>query len=175
MHMLYFTSFGIILTLILMRNPLRIQENIRLRWTILIVSCFGIQIGLAFIASSTQEKWESVLIITFIGIVIGLWMNRTIPGIKWILVGAGLNVLALLIYGGLMPVSETAMEIAGQDATGFESDSRHQLLHDEPFWFLADWVPIPPYVMSIGDILVGIGFIRLLSINSPTFKKVTSK
>jgi hypothetical protein len=170
--MVYFITTAILLTFLLQRNPARIHHVITIRWSILIVGCFGTQIALAFIALKSQQKYELILTLTFVGILVGLWINRSIVGIKWILWGAGVNIIALIVFAGAMPVSETAMEIVGQNTTSFATDSRHQVLGaNEPFWFLADWIPLQPYVLSLGDILVGVGFIRLLTANSPSIRK----
>ncbi|TFB13676.1 hypothetical protein E3U55_15575 [Filobacillus milosensis] len=170
--MIYAILAALILTLLLKRNPSKIQHNITLRWSGLIVLCFVIQIILTLIALYQEQKYEIIFIMTFLGLLIGLIANHSLVGVKWIIVGASLNVLALIVFGGLMPVSEAAMNMVGQDPTNFSSDSRHQLLQEGEFWWvLADWVPLKPYVMSVGDIFVGIGFIRFLTVNSPLIKR----
>lgn len=114
---------------------------------------------------------EWIFVLTFIGIIIGLFINRAIAGIKWILTGAFLNLLAMLLHGGTMPVSEKALKLTGQANNDFEADARHHLLNESTFWILTDWIPLLRYVLSPGDILAGIGIIILIVKHSEYRKK----
>lgn len=168
--MKYFLLFAIMLTLLQKRNPLTFINNIKFQWPLVIIVSFGIQIGLAIITIETKEKLELILILTFLGMIIGLWKNRQIAGVKWIVVGALLNLMALLLHGGLMPVSESALVQTGQEVDSFETDSRHQLMKNSmPFWLFGDWIPVVRYVLSPGDLLVGMGIILLITKNSSKF------
>lgn len=163
--MIYFILAAIIVTILLKRNPVQLI-NLSFRWPFLIIGSFGTQIALAFITIQTKDKYEIILIATFVCMVLGLWLNRRMAGMKWILIGAILNLLALILHGGLMPVSETAIRLTGQDM-GFDTDSRHQLMDSSsPFWFLGDWIPLVQYILSPGDLLVGIGLFRFFVVNS---------
>ncbi|MGO4274788.1 DUF5317 family protein, partial [Paenibacillus sp. TAF58] len=92
-----------------------------------------------------------------------LWINRHVPGVIFICVGAALNLLAISIHGGLMPISEKAIIMSGFDGSPFDANNpRHQLMNTSHFWWLGDWIPFFKHVISIGDVFVGIGFIRFL-------------
>lgn len=165
--MIYFIIIGIVIALLLKRNPISILLHIKLRVPYLIIGSFLIQIILAVVAAKTHEQYPMILILTFAGIIASLFLNRHLTGVKWILAGTVLNMLALLLHGGMMPVSENAMRIAGLEDLGFDSDSRHRLMETSLFWWLGDWIPlITPigtnYVISLGDLVVGIGFIVLI-------------
>ncbi|EWG11558.1 DUF5317 domain-containing protein [Cytobacillus firmus] len=165
--MIYFLLSAFVITLLMKKNPLSFFRNIEFQWPLLIIACFGIQIALAFITIKTEEKLEMILILTFSGIIAGLWKNRSIPGIKWIFTGAILNLFALLLNGGLMPVSKTSMELTGQADVSFDQDSRHQLMDEITITsILGDWIPLIKYVLSPGDLLVGIGIVLLITLNS---------
>lgn len=167
----YFLLFAFILTIFLKRNPLTFIKNVKFQWPLIILVSFGTQIALAFITFKTQEKFELILIFTFVGIIIGLWKNRHIAGVKWIIIGATLNLTALLLHGGLMPVSDFALIQTGQEGYSFKSDSRHQLMDSSSlFWLLGDWIPVIHYVLSPGDFLVGIGITLLIFKNSSKIK-----
>jgi len=160
--MLYFIITAILLTLFQKRNPLTFIRNITFEWPLLILLSFGTQIALTFITIQTKEKLEWVFVLTFIGIIIALFKNRKIIGVKWILFGATLNLLALLLHGGTMPVSEKALELTGQESVQFDTDARHHLINETSFWILGDWIPFIRYVLSPGDFFAGIGIILLI-------------
>lgn len=129
------------------------------------------QILLAFIASTKNLQYPIILELTFVVMLVSLYLNRHIYGIKWIFVGAFLNTAAIVLHNGLMPVSETAMKIAGLTDLSFHSDSRHQSMEQSLFWWLGDWIPfLTPvgtnYVWSPGDLMVAIGILQFLVRNS---------
>ena len=168
----YFLLLAITLTIICKRNPFTFVKNVEFQWPLIIIISFGIQISLVFISIETKDKFEMILMATFLGIIIGLWKNRKVTGVKWIMSGALLNLLALLVHEGLMPVSETALKLTGQEGVSFEADSRHQLMTDSNFlWILGDWIPVYKYVLSPGDFFVGVGIIVLIFLNSSKWKK----
>ncbi|WP_018130595.1 DUF5317 family protein [Effusibacillus pohliae] len=169
--MIYFVIAGIGLALLFKRNPVSIVFNIRFKVPYVMIGCFLIQLVLAILAVQTNSQHPVLLGITFLGMLVSLFLNRHLYGVKWIFSGTLLNVLSLLLHGGLMPVSETAMRLAGFEDMGFDSDSRHQLMKTSPFWWLGDWIPfITPlgrnYVLSIGDLVIGIGLILFIIKNS---------
>ncbi|MGS2779691.1 DUF5317 family protein [Robertmurraya sp. GLU-23] len=169
--MKYILLLAILLTLLKGRNPLTFINNVKFQWPLVILISFGVQIALAIIAIESKEKFESILIYTFIGIIVGLIINYKIPGVIWIVAGAILNLLALLLNEGLMPVDENALKQTGQEVTSFETDSRHQLMtKTTKFWILGDWIPVIKYVLSPGDLFVAIGIILLIYKNSSKIK-----
>ncbi|MGG7622126.1 DUF5317 family protein, partial [Bacillus coreaensis] len=174
--MKYILILAILLTLLKGRNPLTFINNVKFQWPLVILISFGVQIALAIIAIESKEKFESILIYTFIGIIVGLIINYKIPGVIWIVAGAILNLLALLLNEGLMPVDENALKQTGQEVTSFETDSRHQLMTETTkFWILGDWIPVIKYVLSPGDLFVAIGIILLIYKNSSKIKTKVRK
>ncbi|MBT2693618.1 DUF5317 family protein [Bacillus sp. ISL-55] len=169
--MKYFLLLAFVITFSLKKNPLTFFKNVEFQWPLLIIVSFGAQIALAFFTIRTAVKLELVLIATFSGIILWLWKNRQIPGLKFILAGSTLNLLALLLHGGLMPVSEKAMTLTGQDVSSLGNDSRHQLMDSTFTWILGDWIPVLKYVLSPGDLLVGTGIITLVYLNSTVWGK----
>lgn len=169
--MKYILILAIILTLLKGRNPLTFIHNVKFQWPLVILISFGVQIALAFITLESKEKFDSILVYTFIGMILGLIINYKIPGVVWIVAGATFNLLALLFNEGFMPVDENALSRTGQEVSSFETDSRHQLMSDKTrFWMLGDWIPVVKYVLSPGDLLVAIGIILLIYMNSTKMK-----
>jgi hypothetical protein len=100
-------------------------------------------------------------------------MNRHIPGMKIIMIGAGLNLLVITANGGFMPISESALRIAGQEEEMLHHTPRHDsedyLLPNSRLsagkanlLFLGDAIPFPEgwpiaTVVSIGDLILAAG------------------
>lgn len=170
--MIYFVLAGLLFAMVGRRNPLSIVWTLSFKFPFLFLGAFGIQMLIALSDWSFLLSHRAGLMnITFFMILVGLFINRQIGGIRWILIGVLCNFLALVIHGGEMPVSEEAMRIAMIQDPTFEGDSRHQAMMDTAFWWLGDWIPFksplgPRYVYSLGDLIVGIGLIRFLWANS---------
>lgn len=163
--MIYFIFIGILISYILGHSPIRSFDHVRFRYPLLIIGALIIQIVLFVIFRLNPVHYAYLLEITMLLLLIGLWLNRRLSGVKWIAIGTVLNLISLLIHKGRMPVMEKALQIAR--ITSIPDDARHQLLTESLFWWLGDWIPIYKGVLSIGDIFVGIGIILFLIINSP--------
>jgi hypothetical protein len=155
--MIYGFVLALIIPLLKQRNPLGFVDIIKFRFPALIFVPFLIQLIHQFIASKTNETYESIVFGSFLILLAGIWFNRRFKGILWIMAGCILNVLAIASHGGFMPVSERAIKITGQ-SLDFSSDGRHILMDmSSPTWILGDWIPVYPYILSLGDFLVMIG------------------
>lgn len=168
--MFYFILAGIVLSLLLRRNPLTVLA-VPIKYPFLLIGILFVQVIIALIASIKHVQYPSILIITFVGMLVALFLNRHIYGIKLILIGTFFNTMALILHNGLMPVSERAMELAGLADLSFHSDSRHQVMEQSLFWWLGDWIPLlspvgTNYVWSPGDFMVALGILLFLVRNS---------
>lgn len=94
-----------------------------------------------------------------------LWVNRRIPGALLIGAGAGLNALAIVVNGGVMPASATAERLAHvMLGHGFHNSTPVAHPH---LLFLGDIIPFPgpgmlSNVLSVGDIVLYTGMLVLL-------------
>lgn len=90
-----------------------------------------------------------------------VWLNRRVPGLWVVGLGALCNLLAILANGGVMPASAAAMRAAGLVAEpGLFANSA--VLEHPRLLFLGDVIAIPrswPFanVLSIGDVLIALG------------------
>ena len=99
----------------------------------------------------------------------GLWQNRRYLGI-WILSAGFLsNAVAILAYGGQMPVTEWALKAAGLERAVIFLKNRGDGLHvlaepGNPVNFLGDTIPFPPthQILSVGDLLILVGIAWLV-------------
>ncbi|MCY9665660.1 DUF5317 domain-containing protein [Paenibacillus alginolyticus] len=162
--MIYFILAGIILCLMLKRNLLTIVNSFAaFRMPYLLIGTFAFQIFVYWLSIRTGRNYSILLELSFAVMIASLWMNRHLPGIIFICFGAVFNLIALIIHGGLMPVSEKAMMMSGFNGSSLDTDNpRHQLMNTSHFWWLGDWIPFFNHAISIGDIFVGSGFIRFL-------------
>jgi len=99
-------------------------------------------------------------------VALALWLNRTIPGVKWIALGFVLNFVVISLNGGFMPVSNSAMAFAGLPLLT-ERDGHAIPMTDATLLpFLGDILPMPAglpitKVFSVGDIIIMLGGIIL--------------
>ncbi|QNB45817.1 hypothetical protein BR63_05520 [Thermanaerosceptrum fracticalcis] len=119
-----------------------------------------------------QFLYKSLIMFAGALMMLLLWANRHIPGVKLSLIGLFLNFLVMAANGGRMPVSQWAAVISGQ------SDYLPELLSDisarhviigsaTKLVLLADIIPLPPpypfpRVLSIGDVILFAGIIRII-------------
>ncbi|MGZ8620462.1 MAG: DUF5317 domain-containing protein, partial [Actinomycetota bacterium] len=90
-----------------------------------------------------------------------VWLNRHVPGLWLVGVGAICNLLPILANGGVMPASAHALELAGASTDpGVFTNST--VLTDPKLLFLGDVLAIPrslplANVLSIGDVVIALG------------------
>ncbi|MEA3460174.1 MAG: DUF5317 domain-containing protein [Chloroflexota bacterium] len=153
--------------------------DIPLRWGWMPVIAFAMQSYLIFHAP--VEKFggisgvrEVAFVLSYLLLLIAVWKNHQLPGVKIIGLGLLLNLAVMAANGGLMPITPEALLRAGQEhlAPGLQSgikvdDSKDIILsRDETrLWALSDIFvlsfPIRS-VLSVGDILVAVGAFVLL-------------
>jgi len=104
------------------------------------------------------------------------WLNRKLPGMKILLLGAALNFTVMAANGGFMPISpQTASRLVPQEILqeippGERFGTKDILLHPEDtrFEWLADRFLPPvwsPYqvAFSLGDVFIALGVFWLLA------------
>ncbi|WP_438444270.1 DUF5317 domain-containing protein [Gorillibacterium sp. sgz5001074] len=161
----YFFAIAIIIAFISGRNPLKCLDEVKFRYTLVIIGSLLSQVILFVFFRLNPVHYAYLFEATLISLIVSLWFNRNTFGIKWIFSGATLNLMSLLLNGGRMPVLRGALDIA--QISYASDDARHQLIQDSKYWFLGDWIPLYKLVLSIGDICVGIGIVVFVLNNSP--------
>jgi hypothetical protein len=157
--MLWFlVVFGLAVVVSLLRGG-RISNisEIRLRgWWLLFVG-FGMQIAAGFFDAERSDLATGLVLLSFAPLMAVVWLNRDEAGM-WIAgIGILMNFTVIAVNGG-MPVLPEAVELAGGSAAAFELDAKHVLLTaDTRLPFLADIIPLPRSVISLGDVFLAVG------------------
>jgi hypothetical protein len=91
--------------------------------------------------------------------------NRAIPGVLVVAAGALMNLLAMALHGGAMPIRADVLAAVGQLAEPGTRlmGSKDVVVAASPLWLLSDWLVVmsEPYalVVSPGDIVVVAGIL----------------
>jgi Family of unknown function (DUF5317) len=141
----------------LMRGgKLRNLTEIRVNSWWLLPTGFLILAASNFVPNDAETLAVSLVLISYMPLLLFVWLNRDLTGI-WI---AGLGILmnfSVIIANGGMPVLLEAARLAGESG-GLVLDAKHVLLTDTTrIPFLADIIPLPGAVLSLGDVFLAIG------------------
>ena len=143
---------------------------IRLRWVGLLAAAVLVRFGTEALLNAGVDIVETLrlpLLATGFGLLlVGLWANRTYPGLGLAFVGILLNGIVIVVNGGHMPIWSVSLEVAGFTPADVTS-ALHIVLEGEPHEFfvnaliLGDVFPIPfPFIQnvaSLGDLFLTLG------------------
>ncbi len=150
----------LLLPLALGGDPRRLA-GVRLHHVGWVTAALAVQILIVEILTGPDELLDLAHISTY---VVALWfvlVNRRIPGLPVIGLGAILNGVTITVNGGTLPARAGAMRAAGidPDTTGFVNSGT--VAHPHLAWFgdiFAIPTPLPlANVFSIGDLLIILG------------------
>jgi hypothetical protein len=138
--------------------------DLRLRGLWIPMLALALQVVITEIATGGSPTAHRVVhIVTYAMIGLFLWVNRRLPGIKVIGLGALSNAAAILANDGVMPASQTAERLSGlRLGAGFHNSVT--VAHAALPW-LGDIIPWPgplPNVLSVGDLAIFTGTAILL-------------
>ena len=145
----------------LLGGRLRALAEVRLRLPWLLPAALALQV-LAINLPGVPDRLRPPLHVASY-LVAGTFLaaNRRLPGALVVVLGAALNLLAIVANGGVMPASPEAVAAAGlpPDPPGFANSA---VLPDPRLAFLGDVFAIPrswplANVFSVGDVLIAVG------------------
>lgn len=145
--------------------------TIRLRSTWLLLVAVLLRYGTEILLGADVPLVDALrlplLAAAFAFLLVGLWRNRTYPGLSLAFVGILSNATVIVVNGGYMPIWEPSLLVAGFNPSEIESAihtvlpptlDASFLLHLGPF---ADVIPIPlPFIQnvaSVGDAFLAAG------------------
>lgn len=124
-------------------------------WWLLFVG-FGMQIAANYVPAANREIAVWLVLLSYLPLLLVVALNQRLPGM-WISgIGILMNFTVIALNNG-MPVLPEAIRLAGGDA-GMALDAKHVILTSESHLpFLADIIPMPGSVISLGDVLLAVG------------------
>jgi len=136
--------------------------HLGLRWKPVIFGALALQVVIITLLPGGNPGLHRVLHLVSYALAAGfLVVNRRIPGMLLIAIGAACNVIAIVANNGIMPASAGALRAAGQMPTTGAFLNSGLLAHPH-LLFLGDVFAIPRgvplnNVFSIGDVCIALG------------------
>ena len=124
-------------------------------WWLLLIG-FGMQIAASYVPDSNPDLAVSLVLFSYLPLLLVVWLNRNAAGM-WIAgIGVLMNFTVIALNQG-MPVLPEAAELAGNTGE-LVLGAKHVLLDTTTrLPFLADIIPLPGSVISLGDVFFAIG------------------
>jgi hypothetical protein len=161
MFILYAIAIGLLVGLIAGGRPAGLAD-LTLRWPWLMV--VGLLVQVALFSTPVTDRIGAlgppVYVASTALVLAAIWMNRRIPGMLIVAIGAGCNLSAIVANGGFMPADPATMAALGKgDPTTYSNSA---ILADPALrpltdiFVLPEWLPFAN-VFSVGDLLIGLG------------------
>jgi hypothetical protein len=124
-------------------------------WWLLFIG-FGVQLVATFLPNSTHELAVGLILASYVPLLLFVWLNRQMTGLWVAGIGILMNFTVIAANGG-MPVMLEAVKLAG-GSVNVVLGAKHVILTEETYLaFLADIIPLPSSVISMGDVFLAIG------------------
>jgi hypothetical protein len=137
---------------------LRRLSEIKFRWVPLAVAALAIQVLVITVWPRMPHGLAvGAHLATYAMLGAVVWVNRAVPGMVVIALGAGANALAIAVNDGTLPASAHALAAAGiKPRVGFQNSG--VIVHPHLAWLgdimvTPSWLPLRN-MMSIGDLVL---------------------
>jgi hypothetical protein len=125
-------------------------------WWLLFLG-LAMQTAANFVSTSQREIAVWLVLLSYAPLLVVVLLNQRLPGMWIVGVGILMNLTVIALNNG-MPVLPEAYELAGGKVGGLHLDAKHVLLTgNSALPFLADIIPMPGSVISLGDVLLAVG------------------
>ncbi len=160
MFILYPLLMAMVLAVLTGGRPDRLAD-LRLRWWGLAIAGLLVQVALFSPAAAALASIGPVIYVaSTAGVLLTVLANIRRPGVAPVVIGAVLNLAAIVANGGYMPTTPAALQAAGLDSARGYSNSveleRPQLAPLTDLFAIPAAVPLAN-VFSIGDVCIGLG------------------
>jgi hypothetical protein len=151
-----------VLSPLLAGGSLRRLGDLRFRGTWILVAALLAQVvAIEVVPDANHDLLSAVHLATYVAAGWYVMLNRRIPGLWVVALGAASNGVAIAANGGTLPASRTALETAGIHLEPGEFVNSGVLEHPH-LGFLGDVFAIPAgvplaNVFSVGDVLIVLG------------------
>ena len=166
----------------IVRKPYRVPELSR-TWLVLVAVAPQLLIfQIPYTAGWFSDTWASAVLVISQLLLLGfVWFNRDLVGFRILGLGLILNLLVIILNGGLMPLApETAQALYPEvSPSAWQIGSRPGmsknillLYENTRLAFLSDSILLPAWfpwtrALSPGDLLIALGVFWLLAVESP--------
>ncbi|MFV1971543.1 MAG: DUF5317 domain-containing protein [Acidimicrobiia bacterium] len=137
-------------------GKLRNLTEIRVRLWWLLPLGFILLAASSLVPNDRSDVAVAFILVSYLPLLLFVWLNRDMTGI-WI---AGMGILmnfTVIVLNGGMPVLTEAAAIAGGESDLVLGAKYVLLTEDTLMPFLADTIPLPGAVLSLGDVFLAIG------------------
>lgn len=125
-------------------------------WWLLLVG-LGMQQVANYISTDQRGLAIGLVLSSYLPLLIVVLLNQRLPGMWIVGVGILMNFTVIALNNG-MPVLPEAFELAGGNLANLQLDAKHVTLDGATYLpFLADIIPMPGSVISLGDVLLAVG------------------
>lgn len=125
-------------------------------WWMLLLA-FAMQIGATYAPDDGTRLPVILVLSSFIPLLAVVWLNKDQQGLWLAGIGILMNLTVIALNEG-MPVLEAAVELSGGTFDAAALDAKHVVLDGSTrLAFLADVIPFPGSVISLGDVLLAVG------------------
>jgi len=129
---------------------------LRVRGFWLLLAGFAMQTVAGFLPVTLHGPSVGLVLASYLPLIGFAWLNRTAAGMWIVGIGVLMNFSVIALNGG-MPVLPQAVVLAGGPGD-LVLDAKHVLLDTATrLPFLADIIPLPGGVVSLGDVFLSIG------------------
>jgi Family of unknown function (DUF5317) len=166
--LLVITALALVASVPLAGGRLSRLADVRVRGVWGVLLAVAIQVAITTVIPGGRHWLHAALHVASYGLdAYFVFVNRRLVGVPVVALGAGLNLLAITINGGVMPASATALRISGiAERAGFDNSTALAHAH---LAFLGDIIPVPgPWpignVLSSGDLIIFSGAFIVLHV-----------
>jgi hypothetical protein len=140
---------------------LRRLAGVRLRGPAVILCTLVVQVVVVELPFGPGWLPSAAHVATYLAAGVFVWLNRSVPGLLMIGLGAASNGLAIAVNGGTLPASADSLRRAGRLTPNTEFVNSGVVQHPR-LWFLGDVFATPaswplPNVFSVGDLIIVLG------------------
>jgi hypothetical protein len=149
----------LVLSPLLAGGKLRRYGDVRIRYGWVVALALVAQIvAIEVLPGAARLGLSAVHVATYLAAGAFVWLNRSIPGLWLVALGAASNGITIALNGGTLPASESALKSAGLELDPSEF-LNSGVLADPKLPWLGDVFAIPAgwplaNVFSIGDVLI---------------------
>lgn len=178
MFIIYALPIGLLLGLAFGGRPSGLA-SLRLRWAMLAVAGFGVQVILFSgpVSERIGDAGPLVYIASTAMVLAAVVRNIRIPGMALVVLGAASNLAAIIANGGYMPASPAAAAAIGREE--IDAYSNVAVIPSPALEPLTDVIVLPAWlpftnIISIGDLLIGAGIAIVIAAAMRTARRTSA-